>query len=426
MRPSRQWKLIPAALAGLLGLTAPAAAQVYTLTNIPPISGATGTSAAFGISPDGHYVTGFSSVAGGQMHAFRWDTTTPATLPVDLGVLAGTAGSVGLGVNTAGTVVGYSTNGTITSTFRPVDTSDQAFLRGLAAASPTAIPVLAGGGFSGGGYTSNRAQGVSSGTNEISGYAFNLTTGDFQGFRANPTGTTQAALANLAGTFGTFGAGTLNLTYGINASGGIAGEADRDNGANPNPYFAVLYPAGITAATQLPLPAGFTNAHGLAVNDGNHVAGLTNNCPDTAASNPATPIRGYFYNGTTATALGTLLTGDQSIALGLNNSDVAVGHSNLSPGPGATHAVRFNTTTGTATDLSSSAVVSNLTTWVLQSAEAIDSNGDIVGYGIAPNGSIHGFLLTPVPEPGTLALAGLGLGGLALRGWRRRAAAVVT
>jgi probable HAF family extracellular repeat protein len=52
--------------------------------------------------------------------------------------------------------------------------------------------------------------------------------------------------------------------------------------------------------------------------------------------------------------------------------------------------------------------------------QALDVNdlGQIVGFGVDGSGIEHAFLLTPVPEPSTLALCGLG--ALALRKWRRR------
>jgi probable HAF family extracellular repeat protein len=52
--------------------------------------------------------------------------------------------------------------------------------------------------------------------------------------------------------------------------------------------------------------------------------------------------------------------------------------------------------------------------WTLRDAIAINDAGQIVGYGTSPPGAQHGFLLTPVPEPPTLALVALALALLTL------------
>ena len=56
--------------------------------------------------------------------------------------------------------------------------------------------------------------------------------------------------------------------------------------------------------------------------------------------------------------------------------------------------------------------------WSLRRANDINDHGDIMGYGVSPNGETHAFLLTPVPEPATWAL--LSLGAVALMRRRRR------
>jgi probable HAF family extracellular repeat protein len=57
--------------------------------------------------------------------------------------------------------------------------------------------------------------------------------------------------------------------------------------------------------------------------------------------------------------------------------------------------------------------------WTLESANAINDSGWIVGSGVSPTGQQRAFLLTPVPEPGSCALALLGFCGLILALRRR-------
>ena len=56
--------------------------------------------------------------------------------------------------------------------------------------------------------------------------------------------------------------------------------------------------------------------------------------------------------------------------------------------------------------------------WILADATAINDSGQIVGNGTNPAGQTHAFLLTPIPEPASLALLALG-GAIVLLGRRR-------
>jgi len=52
--------------------------------------------------------------------------------------------------------------------------------------------------------------------------------------------------------------------------------------------------------------------------------------------------------------------------------------------------------------------------WVLQEATGINDLGQVSGYGTI-GGQTHGFLLTPAPEPASVALLAIAGGALLLR-----------
>ncbi|MBK8754646.1 MAG: PEP-CTERM sorting domain-containing protein [Candidatus Competibacteraceae bacterium] len=56
--------------------------------------------------------------------------------------------------------------------------------------------------------------------------------------------------------------------------------------------------------------------------------------------------------------------------------------------------------------------------WILHGASAINNAGQIIGDGII-NGQQHAFLMSPIPEPTTFFLLGVGFVGLSFC-WRSK------
>ena len=129
-------------------------------------------------------------------------------------------------------------------------------------------------------------------------------------------------------------------------------------------------------------------------------------------SNAAT--HAYLWqSGSGMQDIGTL--GGNSFAYGINNMAQVVGFSVVG---GNDHAFLWKSGAGMQ-DLNN--LVASSAGWMLGYAQAINDNGQIAGYGINPSGQTHAFLLTPIPEPSTLAL--LGISAVSLIGcglWRRR------
>jgi probable HAF family extracellular repeat protein len=114
--------------------------------------------------------------------------------------------------------------------------------------------------------------------------------------------------------------------------------------------------------------------------------------------------------------LGTLgLGGTNSFGFAVNASGQVAGASTTASG--TDHAFLYSS--GQMLDLNS--LIAPGPGFTLLVANGISDTGYITGYGIAPNGQEHAFLLTPVPEPAGWVLLGTGAGALLGYAARRRA-----
>jgi probable HAF family extracellular repeat protein len=355
----------------------------------------------------------------------------------DLGTLGGNFVE-GYSVNSAGQVAGRST------------LSDNTTVHAFRSAANGQPPGLSDLGTLGGSFS--YAWGINA-SGQVTGYS--PTAGDLQihAFRTTATGRVSDPGADLGG----------GVAFAINASGQVTG-----NATVPGPPVGVFHAFRSTANGQpvslmdLGVFAGGTNSSGMAINDAGQVAGYSAYGPPTA-SDPTGPVRAFRttpaglisdpgadlgtlggsesravgINSTgqvvgsafttfdvanhafrsspngqpvSLTDLGTL-GGSNSSALAINSFGVVVGESEIVPGVFVQHAFIYDTQ---MRDLNS--LIAPGSGWTLGGANGINDLGQITGVG-SFGGQSHAFLLTPVPEPSALVLAGLAAGAWL---WRRR------
>lgn len=193
----------------------------------------------------------------------------------------------------------------------------------------------------------------------------------------------------------------ITISTAVNTGGTVTGGSD-DDLSNRHAYRW----NGEADLEDLGIPVLDSASQGQAINDSNVVAGYTTRFSTFGA----------FRFDTDFEILSGLFNYDTR-AHGINNDGDAVGHSWLSDnGAVDSRAVLWDAGNSNAINLNDR-IPGFGTEWVLERASDINNVGQIVGTGKF-NGETRAFLLTPVPEPGTMAA--LGLGALALLRKRRK------
>lgn len=176
---------------------------------------------------------------------------------------------------------------------------------------------------------------------------------------------------------GTLG-GSSSTATAINNAGEVAGLSSLAGNAHTH---AFMYGSG--HMTDLGTLGGhYSAAYGI--NDMGDIVGESTLKNETVS-------RAFFYSGGRMVDLGTL-GGPLARALDINNARQVVGISNTAS-DARTHAFLYSN--GRMIDLNTLHQVKKAG-WFLDSAFAINNNGQIVGSGAINNGAPHAFLLTPV------------------------------
>ncbi len=341
-------------------------------------------------------------------------SATVAYTATDLGALGGTE-SYAYGVNNSGQVVGWAN-------FNPAIGNEHAFL--YAQGTMTDLGTLGG--------TYSDAYGIN-------------TSGQIVGTAATAVGGRHAFSCNGSGSLQDISQSpfiTSAVAVSVNSDGKAVGYVVRSG----SPY-SVLFSGGTVSDISSTLPPSPNNA-ATDINDKGQIVGWRSDYNGTGSN-------GYLYSGGTATTLAGVWTCEA-----INNSGQVVGASdpngdipsqpilyqngtlqNLTVPAGFAggwaHNINnhgqivgslltaawqddggFLYSDGVMENLQS--LISSSSGWTMLTPTAISDDGFIVGQGRNASGQLHAFLLTPTPEPSTLALLGISAISLLAFACRRR------
>jgi probable HAF family extracellular repeat protein len=317
----------------------------YQVTDLGTLGGS--RSSAYGVNNRAQ-VVGVAETAGGEIHAFLWDSGAMA----DLGTLGGRS-SYAYRIDNSGTIVGRAQD--TSGKFRAFVAKFGGALVDITPDTPTdRLPYAAA-------HAINRF-------GQVVGYAAqpgnHMTT-------VNRNFKVDGAITEELGNFG----GETSVVMALSESGQTVGSYSLDAHADYADRRAFI--ADGKTAVNLGTLGGRVSLP-MDINNSGDVVGKS--------QTESGEFHGFIYSSGSLTDIGVLAGGGQSFAYGINNRRDVVGAADSG---GTLHAVLYQN--GVLIDLNS--LIPAGSGWVLTEARGITENGQIVGTGVI-NGQERAFLLT--------------------------------